>query len=160
MIFLSLRFYVKSILRILELQNLPLEALNFDFYEFLHFLKAEIYQFNKIQSPFIGQNGSFCISTILKIDFKQNLSDRKVMKFPHCVRATSIQLKVHFPFSDQIPFYQFEFHSILVNFILFWMDSKVRSFFTFLDFRRCWVSIQKEKKRSDPICKWDDKGRK
>ena len=27
-----------------------LEALNFDFYEFLHFLKAEIYQMNKIHS--------------------------------------------------------------------------------------------------------------
>ena len=27
-----------------------LEALNFDFHEFLHFLKAEIYQINKIQS--------------------------------------------------------------------------------------------------------------
>ena len=27
------------------------EALNFDFYEFLHFLKAEIYQINKIHSP-------------------------------------------------------------------------------------------------------------
>ena len=28
-----------------------LEALNFDFYELLHFLKVEIYQINKIQSP-------------------------------------------------------------------------------------------------------------
>ena len=28
-----------------------LEALNSDFHEFLHFLKAEIYQINKIQSP-------------------------------------------------------------------------------------------------------------
>ena len=28
-----------------------LEPLNFDFYEFLHFLKAEIHQINKIQSP-------------------------------------------------------------------------------------------------------------
>ena len=27
-----------------------LEALNFDFYEFSHFLKAESYQINKIQS--------------------------------------------------------------------------------------------------------------
>ena len=26
------------------------EALNFDFYEFLHFLKAEIYQIDKMQS--------------------------------------------------------------------------------------------------------------
>ena len=28
-----------------------LEALNFDFYEFFHFLKAEIYSMNKIHSP-------------------------------------------------------------------------------------------------------------
>ena len=28
-----------------------LEALNFDFHEFLHFLKAVIYQIDKIQSP-------------------------------------------------------------------------------------------------------------
>ena len=28
-----------------------LEALNFDFYEILHFLRAEIYQSNKLQSP-------------------------------------------------------------------------------------------------------------
>ena len=28
-----------------------LEALNFDFYEFLHFLKAEIYQLTHFQSP-------------------------------------------------------------------------------------------------------------
>ena len=28
-----------------------LEALNCDLYEFLHFLKAEAYQINKIQSP-------------------------------------------------------------------------------------------------------------
>ena len=28
-----------------------LEALNFNFHEFLHYLKAEIYQMEKIQSP-------------------------------------------------------------------------------------------------------------
>ena len=32
------------------------EALNLDFHEFLHFLKAEIYQFNKIQSPYNCKN--------------------------------------------------------------------------------------------------------
>ena len=46
-----------------------LEALNFDFDEFLHFLKAEIYQSNKIHSSEKGKNGSFSISRILKIDF-------------------------------------------------------------------------------------------
>ena len=50
--------------------NLPhLEALTFDFYEFLHFLKAAIYQINNIHSPWNGKNGSFCTSGILKIDF-------------------------------------------------------------------------------------------
>ena len=28
-----------------------LEALNFDFYEFLHLMMAEIYQINKVESP-------------------------------------------------------------------------------------------------------------
>ena len=46
-----------------------LEARNFDFYEFFHFLKAEIYQMNKIQSLLNGKNGSFCTSKIHKIDF-------------------------------------------------------------------------------------------
>ena len=43
-----------------------LEALNFDFYEFLHFLKAEIYQMNKIQSPKNGKNSIFRTSTFSK----------------------------------------------------------------------------------------------
>ena len=45
------------------------EALNFDFYEFLHFLKAEIYQMTNINSLWNGKNGSFCTSRIHKIDF-------------------------------------------------------------------------------------------
>ena len=48
-------FYAKSILRILEVHKLNifthLQALKFDFYEFLHILKAEIYQMNKFHSP-------------------------------------------------------------------------------------------------------------
>ena len=46
-----------------------LEAVNFDFYEFLHFLKAEFYQINKIQSPKNGKNGRFRASRFSKIDF-------------------------------------------------------------------------------------------
>ena len=46
---------MKTILGNLEKQNLPLlthlEALNFDSYEFLHFLKADIDLIDKIQSP-------------------------------------------------------------------------------------------------------------
>ena len=43
-----------------------LEALIF---YFLHFFKADIYQMNKLQTPWSGKNGSFGTSTILKIDF-------------------------------------------------------------------------------------------
>ena len=62
MIFLSLRFYVKSIFA-------QLEAINFDFDQFLHFLKTEIYQIIKIQSPKNGRNGSFRTSKFSKIDY-------------------------------------------------------------------------------------------
>ena len=46
-----------------------LEALNFDFYEYLQFLKAEIYKFNKNQSPKNGKNFNFRTSTLSKFDF-------------------------------------------------------------------------------------------
>ena len=55
MIFLSLRFYVKSIFRGFRSAKSAiltrLEAPNFDFYAFLHILKDYINQMNKIQSP-------------------------------------------------------------------------------------------------------------
>ena len=46
-----------------------LEALNFNFYKFLHLLKAEIYQISKIQSPKNDKNYSFGTSRLSKIDF-------------------------------------------------------------------------------------------
>ena len=45
------------------------EALNYHFDEFLHFLKAAIYQINRIQSPNDVKNGSFSTSRFSKIDF-------------------------------------------------------------------------------------------
>ena len=73
MIFLSLRFYVKSILEDSWSAKSAivshLEVLNFDFYEFLHFLKAEIDQISTIQSSKNGKNGSFISSRMSKIDF-------------------------------------------------------------------------------------------
>ena len=47
------------------------EAMNFDFYAFLHFLKAEIYKINKIQSRAskIAKNGSFRTCRFSKVDF-------------------------------------------------------------------------------------------
>ena len=60
MIFLSLRFYVKSILGIVEVQksaiSTHLEALNLDLYEFLHFLKSEI-----------AKKGSFALQESTKL---------------------------------------------------------------------------------------------
>ena len=44
-----------------------LEALNFDFYHFLHFLEAESYQIINIQSPKNGKNGSFKTSRLPKL---------------------------------------------------------------------------------------------
>ena len=44
-----------------------LEALNFDFYEFLHFLKGEIDQINKNQKPKICKKGSFALQESLKL---------------------------------------------------------------------------------------------
>ena len=55
MILLSLRFYVKSKLANVQSQNQPfeknLQPVNLEIYDFLHFLKTEIYLINKIQSP-------------------------------------------------------------------------------------------------------------
>ena len=46
-----------------------LEALNLDFYEFLHFLKAENDQLNKNSEPLKWKNGSFRTSRFSKINF-------------------------------------------------------------------------------------------
>ena len=46
-----------------------LDALNLDFYKFLYFLKAEIYNISKIQRPLNGKNGRFRTSSLSKIDF-------------------------------------------------------------------------------------------
>ena len=52
MIFLSLSFYVKfGDFRSAKTAILiHFQALNFDIYEFLHFLKAQVYQIHKIQN--------------------------------------------------------------------------------------------------------------
>ena len=46
-----------------------LEALKFDFYEFLHLLIPDFYQMDKIHRPQKGKNSNFCTSRISKIDF-------------------------------------------------------------------------------------------
>ena len=85
-IFLSLRFYVKSILRTLEVQNLPflthLEALDFDFHEFLHFLKAEVVdqQINKMTKRVVLE-----LLCILQNRFHVKSECQKILKFSHTV---------------------------------------------------------------------------
>ena len=46
-----------------------LECLNFAFYEIWHFLKAEIYQINKIQKPKVAKPGIFRTFKFSKFDF-------------------------------------------------------------------------------------------
>ena len=45
------------------------EALNFDFQESMHFLKAETYHVHQNQTPITGKNGRFRSSRFSKIDF-------------------------------------------------------------------------------------------
>ena len=77
-IFLPLRFYVKSIFEILEVQKMPfcviLETLNFDFWEISAFKNRKILNKNFLIVKIFG----FWTSLILKIDF----SGWKIIKFP------------------------------------------------------------------------------
>ena len=67
-------FFVTQILREIKVDESKvsksailahLEALNFYFHEYFHFLKAEIDQINKIQSPQNDKKGQFCNFQIL-----------------------------------------------------------------------------------------------
>ena len=73
-IFLSIWFYVKSIFRNFWSAKFAIltyfEALNVDCYEFLHFLKAEIYQINQNSKLWNGKKGSFGTPIFSKSDFK------------------------------------------------------------------------------------------
>ena len=67
---------MKSILGKLEVQKSAIlphyEALNFEFYEFLHFLKAEIHQIIRIQSYKNGKRDSF------ELQYYPKLISRKI----------------------------------------------------------------------------------
>ena len=70
--FLSLRLYVKSNSRSAKcaiLKQIGIHAMNSDFDEFLHFLKAEIYSNHKFRVSKSGKNGTLSISRLSKIDF-------------------------------------------------------------------------------------------
>ena len=82
--FSALRFSVKSISRNSKGQKLPFlyksGALNLNFSIFLHFLKAKIYLNQEFIAPEIAKKGIFFNIykfTFSKIDFTENLSDRK-----------------------------------------------------------------------------------
>ena len=57
-----------------------------------NFVKAEIYQINNISKK---AKCSFRPSRFSKIDFTQNQSDRKIMKFPHCEMTTYSWWRCH-----------------------------------------------------------------
>ena len=65
-------FYVKSIWDSKSAKSAIFthsEALNFEFYEFLYFLKAMIYQIKQKSEPLNWKTGVFDISTFTNIDF-------------------------------------------------------------------------------------------
>ena len=81
-------FYVKSILKILDAQNVPVwhnhKALNLDLHEFWHFLKSETDQINKVKSLKNGKKGSFRTSRFSKIWFHVKYECPKILKFSYC----------------------------------------------------------------------------
>ena len=85
-IFLPIRFYVKSKLASLSVVSkvaisTHLQALDFDFYQFLLFVNVKNEQ--KIKNQRL-KNGIFITSKYSKVDFTENLKDRKILKFPRC----------------------------------------------------------------------------
>ena len=80
---------MKSILTILEVQKLPflavLEVPNFDFDKFL---TSKIHKNQNSEPLKIAKIVVFETSKYVKIDFTENLSGRKILKFQHCERQT------------------------------------------------------------------------
>ena len=96
-IFKQLRFYVKSLFGILEMQNLlfTFRGSN-DFYEFLHFMKAEIYQINKIQCPKIAKKEVLQFLNSPKLISRKIWMTEKSWNFPLCT------LSMHSQWQDTI----------------------------------------------------------
>ena len=64
-----------------------LEALNFDFYEFLHFLVAELYPSQKFRALEIAKMAFFELLHPQKL-ILHNLSDRNCWAVSHCCLAS------------------------------------------------------------------------
>ena len=86
---LALWFYMTSILADFRRSKTAvftiLEVLNFDFWKKVAIENVKSAHKHKIQSCSNGQNGSFWSFKMTKIVFTQNLSGRKILKFPHFV---------------------------------------------------------------------------
>ena len=91
---LSFRFYVKSILEILEVQNLPfwhiLRLWIFIFYELLHFWEVEIDQINKIRSLKMAKTADFALLESPKLISRKISVVQKSWNFHtlHCAPET------------------------------------------------------------------------
>ena len=55
-------------------------------------MKAKIDQKSKFRASEITKDGIFKTFRISNIDFTQNLSEGKVLKFPHCVEFSAISI--------------------------------------------------------------------
>ena len=81
----------------------------FDFWYFRNFTLKNVKNIQnfKIQSFSNGPNGSFWGFKMTKMDFMLNLSDRKILKFPHCVFPIRLPRSVFKRFHTQLAFYTF-----------------------------------------------------
>ena len=53
---------------------------------FCSLFEAEFKKFTKFRAPKIAKNRSFRTSGFSKIDFMENLSNRKILQVPHCAQ--------------------------------------------------------------------------
>ena len=87
-------FSITDILRVINFKDsrsaksailTHLEPLNYNLYEFLHFLKPEIYLLNKIQSSQNGKNGIFCTFRIPKFQWWKNPEFSTLCMYLECI---------------------------------------------------------------------------
>ena len=88
MIFLSFRFYVKSILENLEVLKLPLFAILL-IWSISAFNNCKHTKKSKFRASKCVKMADFVLLEPPKLISRKNWSDRKIMKFPHCEVAAS-----------------------------------------------------------------------
>ena len=71
-----------------------LQALNFEFYQFLHFLKAAVYQIDKLLRPKIGKNDSIRTTGFSKTDFHVKSEWQNNPEFPNCATRNTLSCVV------------------------------------------------------------------